>query len=375
MTFTFVHTADWQIGRPFRRFGERIGALLEDARLDVIDSIAAVARAAGARHVLVAGDVFDDERLERRIVWPAIDRMARAEGIVWHLLPGNHDPARPGGLWSRIVGYGLPANVRPELDAVAVDLGDGVALLSAPLKAKGSSADPTAWMDSAATPPGTLRIGLAHGSVRDFSQSGTIGVIDPGRAGKANLAYLALGDWHGCRQINPATWYAGTPEPDRFGDESTGHVLVVRMANSQAPQVERVRTGHYVWVEDTATLATAAELDTLATRLIARAPSPDRLIVRLALTGALTPVDHAAVEAWRERLEARVRHLELETRGLTVRAGGDALSELLHDPRLVTVAERLAAMAGDPANADRQTADRALLRLHALAHAAAAESP
>ena len=38
--------------------------------------------------------------------------------------------------------------------------------------------------------------------------------IAPARARDAGLAYLALGDWHGTREIAPATWYAGTPEPE-----------------------------------------------------------------------------------------------------------------------------------------------------------------
>jgi len=50
-------------------------------------------------------------------------------------------------------------------------------------------------MDGAATPPGVLRIGLAHGSVVNFgSECEATNPIDPARATKARLDYLALGD-------------------------------------------------------------------------------------------------------------------------------------------------------------------------------------
>ena len=68
-------------------------------------------------------------------------------------------------------------------------------VLPAPLTSHAPGRDPTAWMDAAATPPGTLRIGLAHGSVQDFGQSAESAVrISPLRAKSAGLAYLSLGD-------------------------------------------------------------------------------------------------------------------------------------------------------------------------------------
>ena len=96
-------------------------------------------------------------------------------------------------------------------------------VLPAPLTAKSTSRDPTAWMDAAATPSGSLRIGLAHGSVQGFGSAGEANVpIDPARAKSAGLAYLALGDWHGTTRISERVWYSGTPEPDGFPRQRAG---------------------------------------------------------------------------------------------------------------------------------------------------------
>src|SRR5262245_285247 len=99
MTFTFLHTADWQIGRSFGSMPADKAALLREARLDAIDRIAEVARAAHAAHVLVAGDVYDSSAVPDRLIRQSLDRMRRNHDVCWHLLPGNHDPARPGGVW------------------------------------------------------------------------------------------------------------------------------------------------------------------------------------------------------------------------------------------------------------------------------------
>ena len=43
--------------------------------------------------------------------------------------------------------------------------------------------------------------------------------------GGAGLDYLALGDWHRTLSVNARTWYAGTPEADRFNSQEQGQVL------------------------------------------------------------------------------------------------------------------------------------------------------
>src|SRR3546814_16453575 len=53
-----------------------------------------------------------------------------------------------------------------------VEMSPGVWLLPAPLEHRHTLEDPTARFDSMETPGATLRIGLAHGSIRDFGSPG-----------------------------------------------------------------------------------------------------------------------------------------------------------------------------------------------------------
>jgi hypothetical protein len=72
--------------------------------------------------------------------------------------------------------------------------------------------------------------------------------IAAGRAQNAGLAYLALGDWHGTKRVDDRTWYAGTPETDRFKANDSGQALWVSIeAEGAVPVVEAVRTGKFNW--------------------------------------------------------------------------------------------------------------------------------
>ena len=85
-----------------------------------------------------------------------------------------------------------------------------------------------------------LRIGLAHGSIRDFSSRGEAqNQIAPDRAQRSNLDYLALGDWHGTLRVDARTWYSGTPETDRFQRDEPGHALLVTLEPGIEAAVKR----------------------------------------------------------------------------------------------------------------------------------------
>ena len=187
--------------------------------------------------MLVAGDVFDAETVPEALSGQLLARLKAYPALTWHLLPGNHDPARSGGVWSASRRRLARERARASRCQGRPTWRPGVVLLPAPLKSKRTSSDPTAWMDGATSPAGALRIGLAHGSVQGFGSAGDANVpIDPARVKSAGLAYLALGDWHGTTRISDRAWYSGTPEPDGFRDNDPGNALIVRIDGAQSSQ-------------------------------------------------------------------------------------------------------------------------------------------
>ncbi len=369
MTFTFVHTADWQIGKVFGGFAADKVPLLREARLAAIGRIAAVARGSGARHVLVAGDVYDSRDIPDRDLLQSLDRMRREQDVTWHLLPGNHDPAQAGGIWERLVRAGVPANVRLHLEPRPEMIDPEVALLPAPLTARTTSGDdPTTWMETAETPAARYRLGLAHGSIQGFGgEDGDAAVpIAPSRAEMAGLDYLALGDWHGVTRISDRVWYAGTPEPDRFPDNEPGFVLVVRLEGERGPvKVERHATAHYTWWKRTLAMTGPESLAIFEQSIAAKVAHPERLLMRLALGGT------ASLSAWSDAtarlaaFEQRLFHLTVDSSGLQVLPEDVELEEFGAGD-LRRVAELLSRTARDTAHAQAPAASLALRKFYVL---------
>ena len=371
MTIRFIHTADWHIGKPFRNWPADLAGELSAARLDCIGVIAAVARARGASHVLVAGDVFETDLLEDVVIRRALERMAREAGVVWMLLPGNHDPARPGGLWDRIARMGPPENVTAILRPEPISFHRDAKLLPAPWTSKNPGRDPTLCMAEAITPDGLIRVGLGHGSVQGFgSESGSAVTIAKDRARTAGLAYLALGDWHGQKSIDARTWYSGTPEPDRFRDNDPGFVLSVVIKGADDVKVERVKTAAFVWGQSSQTIRAKADFANLEKTMVGFGHAPERLLMKFNLSGSLSLSEHASLAAWREIWSGKVRHLEIDDGALVALPEESDLASLGGVGALVEAAGALQAVHRDPAHPDSAAAGLALIRLYALAHEA-----
>lgn len=359
----FIHTSDWQLGKPFGRASDETRAALQEARLDAIDRIAEAARKEGAPIVLVAGDVFDSSEPGDRVYRQALTRMKGADDVAWVLLPGNHDPARADGLWTRLSGE-APANVTACLEPRPLEVNDGAWVLPAPLQYKRTLEDPTAWFDDAETPAGALRIGLAHGPIRDFSGQGSVAnLLAPDRARRAGLHYLALGDWHGRLAVDPFTHYSGTPEPDDFGREVTGVALRVDLNAHRGPDVSELPTGRYTWADANWTLTSIEALEPLLSDFAHGTERP-KLVARLKLSGMLTLAERVAVRGRLENNFAHeVRWLDLSLAGLYARPTAHDMADIDISGVLRDAAERLLALTADGGEAGRRAA-AALERLY-----------
>lgn len=318
----FVHTSDWQIGRTFGFVNDETQGALQAQRVEVVRRIGHLARQQGAKHVLVAGDIYEHETPTERTLHQPMERMREFADVHWHLIPGNHDANTPEGVWARLVREGgVPANVHLHCQPgpVQIDKVENVWLLPAVLQRRHVLADLTAYMDTAPTPPGAVRIGLAHGSVVNFG-NGEEAQHNPlaiDRAQKAGLSYLGLGDWHGFCQINERTCYSGTPEIDNFdiGRGGGGETLVVDIQGATAPLlIERHKTGHYMWQKlGDVTLTSADDIYALDARVRGIAPdNAGAVLVWLTVSGMLGVEDMALYESLiTRRLRAAVACLRL----------------------------------------------------------------
>ena len=123
--------------------------------------------------------------------------------------------------------------------------------------------------------------------------------------------------------------------------EREQHIVDERDRRGCSLNVEQHGTARYTWVEHSAGLSAVTDLDTLAGHLIAQAPDPARLLAKLTLTGQLAASAHAIVAEWRERLEAQLAYLDVDTAGLAVTVSNDDFAVLGDDETMRGIARKL----------------------------------
>ncbi len=377
MAFRFIHTADWQLGRRFGRFDDALSGQLSAQRTEVITRIARAAAQHDCAHVLVAGDVWDTTTPSNAVLRQPLDVMGEHPDVTWWLLPGNHDADGPDGLWDRVEAR-APDNVRALRVAEPVELEPGVQLLPAPWARIHHGEDLTRWMESAQTPIGAIRIGLAHGSIKTFGTKNdgqasgeTAEIIPPDRAASARLDYLALGDWHARAGVNARTHYPGTPEPDRFKTGDRGQVLLVEIdASGSEPRVTDIPTAQYRWPVISATLRVNGHDAGADVERQIEGSAARHTLAEIHLSGETTVAEWAAFEAYLADLTDRCAHVEIRgASSVDLKVVAEDLDALDAQGSVRGAAENLRARRGDMSlsESERQLAGEALRLLFGFA--------
>jgi len=372
----FVHTSDWQLGMTRHYLSPEAQARFTDARLQAIRTIGEVGRAAGAEFVLVAGDVFESNLVERQLVLRALEAMKEA-GLPYYLLPGNHDPLAPGSVYLSPLFLGnCPANVFV-LDGAPVPLAEGVTLLSAPWRSKRRQEDPIGEALSAAAGLSGVKILAGHGRCDIFApnpaDSDLIRIADSERAvTEGAVQYIALGDRHSLTSLSSSEriWYSGAPEPTEYRETDPGFVLLVDLDSDRA-SVEQRKVATWKFTETTFSVADAADAARLRSWLDGL-PSKDRTVLNLGLEGTISLSVAAEIDAVIEHFRpmfAAIERRESDSDLIVVPAETD-FGELALSGFAAEAARELAQRAGSGSEEASAGAD-ALRLLHRLARGAA----
>ncbi len=237
----FVHTADWQLGMTRHFLDGEAQARFSEARIGAIREIGHLAEEQDCPFVVVCGDVFETNHVERQVIVRALDAMAETPEIGFYLLPGNHDPLNASSVFrsATFVDH-RPANVtvlESEADTEAVA---GVHLVAAPWTSKAPLEDLVQRAISNLPVDDGIRIVVGHGAVDVLSPEDAnpalIGLEDlEAVIGNGQIQYVALGDRHSTTSVGESgrVWYSGAPEPTAFRETDPGKALVVEIDDDE----------------------------------------------------------------------------------------------------------------------------------------------
>lgn len=317
----FIATSDWQLGMTAHYLDDRARPRYQQARFDAIGAIGELARREQAGFVVVCGDVFESNQLDRSVLALALEAL-RGVPVPVVLLPGNHDPLDPVSLYdSPLFTARRPEHVHVLRDSRPLEILPGVEIVGAPWFSKRPDEDlvAQACAELGPTPPGVLRVIAGHGAVStlnpDQTATDTIqlaGLLEVLESARGQV--VVLGDRHSTTRIDPRIWYPGTPEVTHRREEDPGNVLLIDLTPDTV-QVTPVHVGTWSFRTVTATLNSAEDVAALAGRLDAL-PGKERTAVWLALSGTLTPSAMAGLDAVLEQaadLFARLDHWQRHT--------------------------------------------------------------
>ena len=133
----FIHTADWQLGMTRHFLSGEAQPRFSGARLDAVRRIGELAVEEGCEFVVVCGDVFESNQIDRQVLVRTLDVMASTPRVTFYLLPGNHDPLDVASIYrSGRFGEHKPANVVVLGNSQPVLVAEGIELVAAPWTSK-----------------------------------------------------------------------------------------------------------------------------------------------------------------------------------------------------------------------------------------------
>lgn len=297
---TFIHTSDLQLGMRRKFLSPEAQSRFDDARLRSIARIGELARERDAEIIVVAGDVFEHNSLEKQTLGRALEAL-RSLPVPVYLLPGNHDPLVADSIFHTTTDI---EGVQVLSDSTPVEVRSGLQIVGAPLLAKYASEDLCSKAIRDLEPTEDIRILVGHGQAEGFGTEETQALIDvsclDAAVNRGVIDYVALGDTHSTQALSASEriWFSGSPETTDYhdltpgvagGETDSGNALVVTVEKdglNSTVSVEKVATGAWTFEARHWEVADANDVAGLIEDLKAY-PDKDRTVIKYAITGTL----------------------------------------------------------------------------------------
>ena len=252
----FLHTGDWQLGMTRHFFSEGVQERFAQSRFDVIRELGRIAEEEDCSFMLVCGDVFESNLVDRKTVSRAIEALKEVPVPVY-LLPGNHDPLDAASIY-RSASFldRKPSHVHVIENSALIPVGEGVEIVGVPWMSKRPMRDLVALALQELEPVvDTVRICAAHGIVDSLSPDPDDPALISLQAvekaiSEGKIQYLALGDRHSVTKVDDtgSIWYAGTPESTDYREVKSGFALVTEISKEDVITKE-VNVGRWKFID------------------------------------------------------------------------------------------------------------------------------
>ena len=297
-----VHTSDIHLGSALT--ARLSAAKIRERRAELLHTFERCVDEAvylGAKIFIIAGDLFDTERVTRSIKEAVVSVISRAPSIDFLYLPGNHE--------------------RLALFDGSVDIPENLKLFSEDwtyfdygyVTVAGRSELSADMFSTLSLDRDKKNIVVLHGSLADRTSSESIGIRD---AADLGIDYLALGHYHSYSKTDidtrGAAVYSGTLEGRGFDETGKcGFALIdtdgVSLNYRFTPFAKRE---HRIIEVDISEAEERRDTDGLVAAALATVPASD--IVRIVLTGRHAPELFADTESILYRYSDKYYHLEIK---------------------------------------------------------------
>lgn len=321
----FLHTGDWQLGMTRHFFSEGVQARFAQSRFDVIRELGRVAEKENCQFMVVCGDVFESNLVDRKTISRAIEALKDVPVPVY-LLPGNHDPLNAASVYrSTTFMERKPAHVHVIENTNPIRVDDGIEIVGIPWTSKRPFQDLVALTTEKLKPyADTLRVCVAHGMIDILSPNpddpAVISLHAVENAISQNrIHYLALEDRHSLTEVGNSgcIWYAGTPEPTDYNEVKPGFALVVTI-DEEGVTTKEVNVGRWKFIKrEQVDLNTKEDIESLRGWL-ENLEDKERTVVKLYLIGALSLSLHAELEGLLSHIQEILGAVETRTDDLLV---------------------------------------------------------
>jgi DNA repair exonuclease SbcCD nuclease subunit len=325
MNVRFLHTGDWQLGITRHFLSEGVQERFAQSRFDAIRELGRIAKEEDCKFMVVCGDVFESNLVDRKTVSRAIEALKDVP-VPIYLLPGNHDPLNAASVYrSTTFLERKPAHVHVIEDTAPIRVDDCIEIVGIPWTSKRPLQDLVDLTTGKLEPSvDSLRICVAHGMADTLSPDPDDPALISLHAAENAISqnkihYLALGDRHSFTKVGDSgrIWYAGTPEPTDYNEVKPGFALVASISK-EGVTTKDVNVGRWKFIKrEQVDLNTREDIEALRGWL-ENLEDKERTVVKLRLVGALSLSLYGELEELLSHVQEILGAVETRTDNLVI---------------------------------------------------------